>query len=38
MQGQRYWIERAFEGAKGERGLADYRAMGWWAWHHHVTM
>jgi SRSO17 transposase len=38
MQGARYWIERAFEDAKGECGLADYQALGWQAWHHHVTM
>ena len=36
--GQRYWVERAFEDAKGECGLADYQAVGWRAWHHHVTM
>jgi SRSO17 transposase len=38
MQGQRYWVERAFEDANGECGLADYQAVGWRAWHHHVTM
>ena len=38
MQGQRYWVERVFEDAKGECGLADYQALGWKAWHHHVTM
>jgi SRSO17 transposase len=38
MQGTRYWVERAFEDAKGECGLADYQAVGWRAWHHHVTM
>src|SRR4051812_49910779 len=38
MQGQRYWVERAFEDAKGECGLADYQVLGWRAWHHHVTM
>jgi SRSO17 transposase len=38
MQGGRYWVERAFEDAKGECGLADYQAVGWRAWHHHVTM
>ena len=37
-QGQRYWVERAFEDAKGECGLADYQVLGWRAWHHHVTM
>ena len=29
MQGHRYWVERAFEDAKGECGLADYQALGW---------
>jgi SRSO17 transposase len=38
MQGQRYWVERAFEDAKGECGLADYQTLGWRAWHHHVAM
>jgi SRSO17 transposase len=45
MQGARYWVERAFEDAKGACGLADYQAVGdrareggWRAWHHHVTM
>ncbi len=38
MQGQRYWVERAFEDAKGECGLADYQALGWRAWHHHVVI
>jgi len=37
-QGHRYWVERAFEDAKGECGLADYQAPGWRSWHHHVTM
>jgi SRSO17 transposase len=38
MQGQRYWVERTFEDAKGECGLADYQVLGWRGWHHHVTM
>jgi SRSO17 transposase len=38
MQGHRYWVERAFEDAKGECGLADYQALSWRSWHHHVTM
>jgi hypothetical protein len=37
-QGQRYWVERSFEDAKGQCGLADYQVLGWRAWHHHVTM
>ena len=38
MQGHRYWVERTFEDAKGQCGLADYQVLGWRAWHHHVTM
>jgi len=38
MQGERYWIERAFADAKGTCGLADYQAVGWRAWRHHVSM
>jgi len=38
MQGHRYWVERAFEDAKGECGLADYQVLSWRSWHHHVTM
>ena len=38
MQGGRYWVERAFEDAKGKCGLADHQALGWRAWHHHVSM
>ena len=38
MQGQRYWVERTFEDAKGQCGLADYQVLGWRAWHHHVTL
>jgi SRSO17 transposase len=38
MQGQRYWVERVFEDAKGQCGLADYQALSWRSWHHHVTM
>src|SRR6202047_3662448 len=36
--GAALWVERAFEDAKGECGLADYQALGWRPWHHHVTM
>ena len=38
MQGQRYWIERAFEDAKGSSGLGHYQVRGWRAWHHHVAL
>jgi SRSO17 transposase len=38
MRGQRYWVERVFEDAKGQCGLADYQASSWRSWHHHVMM
>jgi len=38
MQGQRYWIERAFEDGKSESGMADYQARKWQSWHHHMAL
>jgi hypothetical protein len=38
MQGHSYWVEHIFADAKGECGLGDYQALGWQAWHHHVSM
>lgn len=38
MQAQRFWIERSFQDAKGELGLADYELRGWTGWHHHVAL
>jgi len=38
MSCSRYWIERAFEDAKGEVGMVDYEVRGWLGWHHHMTM
>lgn len=38
MQSQRFWIERAFQDAKSELGLADYELRGWTGWHHHVAL
>lgn len=38
MQRQRFWIERSFEDAKSEGGLADYQVRGWRAWHHHMAL
>lgn len=35
---RRYWIERAFEDAKGVVSLADYETRSWRSWHHHVAM
>lgn len=38
MQRQRFWIERSFEDAKSESGMADYQVRGWLAWHHHIAL
>ena len=38
MQSQRYWIEREFQDAKSQVGMADYQVRGWRAWHHHMAM
>lgn len=38
MQRQRFWIERSFEDAKSESGMADYQVRGWLAWHHHMVL
>ena len=38
MQRQRYWVERAFEDAKSECGMADYQVRKWRAWHHHMAL
>ena len=38
MQGQRHWIERAFEDAKSPLGMADYEVRKWRGWHHHMAM
>jgi SRSO17 transposase len=38
MQSQRYWIERTFNDAKSECGMADYEVRGWNGWHHHMAL
>ena len=38
MHGQRFWIERAFQNAKSECGMADYQVRRWRAWHHHMAL
>lgn len=38
MQTQRFWIERAFQDAKSELGMADYEVRGWNGWHHHMAL
>lgn len=38
MQAQRYYIERAFQDAKSELGMAHYEVRGWRGWHHHMAL
>ncbi len=38
MEAQRFRIERAFEDAKGQTGMAEYQVRGWLAWHHHMAL
>jgi hypothetical protein len=38
MQAQRCWIERCFQDAKSELGMAQYEVRGWIGWHHHITL
>lgn len=38
MQGQRFWVERAFQDGKSEAGMADYQVRQWRSWHHHMTL
>jgi SRSO17 transposase len=37
-QRQRYWVERVFEDAKGQCGMADYQVQKWSGWHHHMAL
>lgn len=38
VAGQRWQIEAAFEGAKGEVGLDHYEVRLWQAWYRHITL
>ena len=38
MQGQRHWVERTFEDAKSELGMAQYEVRTWRGWHHHMAL
>ncbi len=38
MQSSRYWIERAFQDAKGYCGMSEYMVRSWNAWHHHMVL
>jgi SRSO17 transposase len=38
VAGQRWTIEIAFEGAKGEVGLDEYEVRSWTGWYRHITL
>jgi SRSO17 transposase len=38
MAHQRYWIERVFEDAKSQVGMAEYQVHSWLGWHHHLAL
>ncbi len=38
MQGQRYFVERSFQDAKGTAGMDHYQVRGWQAWNHHMAL
>lgn len=35
---KRYWIERQFQDAKSEVGMAEYQVRTWLGWHHHMAL
>ncbi len=38
VQAQRYWIERSFQDAKQQLGLAHYESTKWQAWYGHISL
>ena len=38
MQGQRYFVERAFQDAKCTAGMDHYQVRSWKSWHHHMSL
>jgi SRSO17 transposase len=38
VRSKRHRVERVFQEAKGEVGLAHYEVRSWVGWHHHVTL
>ena len=37
-QGQRHFVERAFEDGKSQLGMGQYQARKWLAWQHHMVL
>lgn len=38
MQSQHHFVERAFQDAKTELGMAKYQTRGWESWHKHMAL
>jgi SRSO17 transposase len=38
MQASRHYVERAFQDAKSNCGMAHYQVRGWRGWHHHMCL
>lgn len=38
MVAQRFWVERGFQEAKENVGMAQYQVRGWLGWHRHMTL
>jgi SRSO17 transposase len=38
MQAQRHWVERTFQDAKSQLGMAQYEVRTWRGWHHHMAL
>ena len=38
IQAQHFWIERAFDDAKSELGMAQYEVRTWKEWNHHMAL
>jgi SRSO17 transposase len=38
IHAQRFWVERSFEDAKSEVGMAEYQVRGWLGWHNHMAL
>jgi SRSO17 transposase len=38
MSASRFWIERAFQDAKGAVGMGEYQMRSWVGWHRHMAM